>query len=96
MFEKLRPLGDRLLVKRLESEEKTASGIIIPEAAKEKAQTGAVIAAGPGRKDPNGKIIPLEVNVGDTVYFGKYAGTEADKDHLIIREEEVLGIVQKS
>jgi len=96
MFEKFRPLGDRVLVKRLEGEEKTAGGIIIPDAAKEKAQTGKVIAVGTGRKDVNGKTIAMDVNLNDVVYFGKYAGTElADKDHLIIREDEILGVVEK-
>jgi chaperonin GroES len=95
MFERLKPLGDRLLVKRIDQEEKTAGGIIIPDAAKEKAQTGAVLAVGPGRRDATGTVIPMDVQVGDVVYFGKYAGTEAGVDHLIIREDEVLGIVQK-
>lgn len=95
MFERLKPLGDRLLVKRIEQEEKTAGGIIIPDAAKEKAQTGSVLAVGPGRRDTSGAFIPMDVKVGDTIYFGKYAGTEAGVDHLIIREDEVLGIVQK-
>lgn len=95
MFEKFRPLGDRVLVKRMEGEEKTAGGIIIPDAAKEKAQTGKVIAVGTGRKDAAGNTIALDVAVNDVVYFGKYAGTEADKDHLIIREDEILGVVEK-
>lgn len=94
MFQKFRPLGDRVLVKRLESEEKTQSGIIIPDAAKEKAQTGAVVAVGAGRRDTAGNPIPMDVKVGDVVYFGKYSGTEAG-DHLIVREEEILGIVEK-
>ena len=71
MFDKLRPLGDRVLVKRMETEEKTDSGIIIPDAAKEKAQTGTILAIGPGRKDTNGTVIPLEVQVGDVIYFSK-------------------------
>jgi chaperonin GroES len=95
MFEKFKPLGDRVLVKRLEGEEKTKGGIIIPEAAKEKAQTGKVIAIGTGRKDTAGNVVPLEVRVGDVIYFGKYAGTEADNDHLIIREDEILGVIQQ-
>lgn len=92
MFENFRPLNDRVLIKRLASEEKTASGIIIPDAAKEKAQTGKVIAVGQGRTF-EGKTTPLAVKVGDVVYFGKYAGTDADKDHLIVREDDILGIV---
>ncbi len=95
MFQKFRPLGDRVLIRRLEGEEKTESGIIIPEAAKEKAQTGLVIAVGAGQRDANGNIVPLSVKVDDTVYFGKYAGTEASDDHLIIREDEILGIVEQ-
>jgi chaperonin GroES len=95
MFERLKPLGDRLLVKRIEQEERTAGGIIIPDAAKEKAQTGSVLAVGAGRRDTSGALIPMDVKVGDVIYFGKYAGTEAGVDHLIIREDEVLGIVQK-
>lgn len=95
MFEKLRPLGDRVLVKRIEEQERTQGGIIIPDAAKEKAQMGAVLATGNGRTDVTGKVTPLQVKVGDTVYFGKYAGIEAGKDHLIIKEDEILGIVEK-
>lgn len=95
MFEKFRPLGDRVLVKRLEGEEKTESGLIIPDAAKEKAQTGKVVSVGAGRRDAAGKLLPLDVKEGDVVYFGKYAGTEVDRDRLIIREDEILGIVEK-
>lgn len=95
MFAKFKPLGDRVLVKRIDDEEKTAGGIIIPDAAKEKAQTGSILAVGPGPKDSEGRYIPLEVKVGDVIYFGKYAGTEAGKDHLIIREDEILGIVER-
>lgn len=93
MVEKLRPLHDRVLIKRLDSEEKTISGIIIPDAAKEKAQTGKVIATGPGRMTPEGTIVPMSVKQGDTVYFGKYAGIEADKDYLIVKEDEILGVL---
>ncbi len=94
MFKKIRPLGDRVLVKRLEEETTTAAGIIIPEAAKEKAQTGKVLAVGPGKLDEQGKNIPMQVKVGDVIYFGKYAGTELGDEHLIIREDEILGIVE--
>ncbi len=93
MFEKFRPLYDRVLIERIESnEEKSSGGIIIPDAAKEKAQTGRVKAVGSGRVTPEGKVIPPQVKVGDTVFFGKYAGTEAARDLLIIREDEILGI----
>jgi len=95
MFEKFRPLGDRVLVKRIEEQEKTIGGIIIPDAAKEKAQTGKVLAVGPGKMDNSGKVIPAQVKTGDVIYFGKYAGTDAGHDYLIIKEDEILGIVEK-
>lgn len=95
MFEKLKPLGDRVLVKRIEAEERTASGLYIPEGAKEKAQTGAVIAVGAGRRDVTGNLLPMAVKVGDMVYFGKYSGTEAGKDYLIVKEDEILGVVEQ-
>ena len=95
MLTTLRPLQDRLLVQRIEgNEEKTVGGIIIPDAAKEKAQTGKVLAAGPGRLTPEGKLIPMQVKKGDTIFFGKYAGTEAGENLIVIREDEVLGIVE--
>lgn len=94
MFEKFRPLGDRILVRRLDSEDKSASGlIIIPDVAKEKTQAGKVIAVGPGRTF-EGKTTPLAVNINDVVYFGKYAGTETGDNHVVIREDDVLGIVE--
>jgi chaperonin GroES len=95
MFEKFKPLGDRVLVKRIDEEEKTAGGIIIPDAAKEKAQTGSVLAIGAGRRSAEGAVIPLDVKPGDIIYFGKYSGTEAGSDHLILREDEILGIVER-
>ena len=95
MIPKIRPLYDRVLVKRLETEEKTKGGIIIPDTAKEKGQTGEVIAVGSGRISKDGKITPLIVKEGDTVYFGKYSGTDLGEDHIIIREDEILGIVTK-
>lgn len=94
MFEKFRPLGDRVLISRIEDEEKTAGGIYIPDAAREKAQTGKVIAVGTGRIDTTGRVTPLHVSVGDLVYFGKYSGTDAGKDYLIVREDEILGIIE--
>jgi len=95
MLEKLRPLGDRVLVQRTEvAEEKTLGGIIIPDAAKEKAQQGKVLAVGPGKVTPEGKTIPVQVSKGDVVYFGKYAGTEAGEGLLILREDEILGILE--
>lgn len=95
MVEKIRPLLDRVLVKRLANEEKTSGGIIIPDVAKEKAQTGKVIAVGAGRLLGDGKVMPLQVKVGDIVFLPKYAGTEASGEHVIIKEEEILGIVEQ-
>ncbi|HEV2600685.1 MAG TPA: co-chaperone GroES [Candidatus Babeliales bacterium] len=95
MFDQFRPLGDKVLVKRIEQEEKTAFGIIIPDAAKEKAQTGVVLAVGPGRFNGT-TVVPMNVAIGDKVYFGKYSGTEADRDHLIIKEDDILGIIKQS
>lgn len=95
MFKKIRPLQDRVLVERIESEQKTASGIYIPDAAKEKAQTAKVIAVGTGRTTKTGEIIPVAVKAGDVVFFGKYAGTEADDMHVILREDEILGVVEE-
>jgi chaperonin GroES len=95
---KLKPLGDRLVVEPIEREERTASGIILPETAKEKPQEGKVLAAGPGRTDDDGKRIPMDVKVGDTVLYAKYAGTEVkinDKKLLILKESDVLAIVEK-
>lgn len=93
-FENIQPLSDRALVKRLENEAMTPGGLFIPDAAKEKGQKGKVLAVGPGKMTPDGKIIPLAVQAGDIVYFGKYAGTEAGNDYLIVREDEILGIVK--
>jgi chaperonin GroES len=95
---KIRPLQDRVLVKRLdESEEKTKGGIIIPDTAKEKPQQGKVVAAGKGKANDEGKVMPLDVKVGDTVLFGKYSGSEIKiegVEHLIMREEDILGVVE--
>ncbi len=93
---KIRPLQDRVIVKRLEEETKTASGLIIPDTAKEKPQRGVIVAAGPGKKDDNGKLIPLDVKAKDKVLFSKYAGTEIKIDGeelLIMREEDIMGII---
>jgi len=92
----IRPLQDRIIVKRLEEEEKTAGGIIIPDAAKEKPMQGEVVAAGKGKVNENGKVNPLDVKVGDKILFGKYAGTEVKLDgdeYLIMREDDVLGVL---
>lgn len=95
MFEKFRPLGDRVLVKRIEDQDKTEGGIIIPDAAKEKTQTGSIVAIGTGRRDKDGKVMPLAVKAGDVIYFGKFSGTEAGEDHLILREDDILGILEQ-
>jgi len=94
---KIRPLQDRILVKRVDEEEKTAGGIIIPDTAKEKPQEGRVVAAGNGKIQENGDVQPLDVKKGDRVLFSKYAGTEVNiegVEHLIIREDDVLGILE--
>ena len=94
---KIRPLGDRLLVQRIEEEDKSAGGIIIPDSAKEKPQEGKVVAAGKGKMLDDGKMVPLEVKAGDRILFGKYAGTEVKiegEEHLIMREDDVLGIIE--
>ena len=94
---KIRPLQDRILVKRLDEEEKTKGGIIIPDTAKEKPQEGKVMAVGKGKVGEDGKVQPLDVKKGDKVLFSKYAGTEVNiegDEHLIIREDDVLGVVE--
>jgi len=92
----VRPLRDRLLVERVEEQEQKVGGIIIPDTAKEKPQQGKVVAAGNGRVTDEGKLLPLDVKAGDSILFGKYAGTEIKiegKEYLILREDEVLGVV---
>jgi chaperonin GroES len=95
---KIRPLHDRVLVKRLEEERKTASGIVIPDTATEKPDQGEVLAVGPGKKDDNGKIIPMGLKVGDRVLFGKYAGQGVKVDGeelLVMREDDIMGVIEK-
>ncbi len=95
---KLRPLHDRVILKRVAEDDKTAGGLIIPEAAKEKQARGTVVAVGPGRSDDSGKRTALDVKKGDTVLFGKYAGTEVKvdgEDLIIVREEEILAVLEK-
>jgi len=94
---KVRPLRDRILVKRIEEGEQRVGGIIIPDSAKEKPQQGRVVAVGKGRVSDKGQVFPLDVKEGDTILFGKYAGSEIKLDgleYLIIREEEVLGVLE--
>ena len=93
---KIRPLHDRVIVKRLEEERKTASGIVIPDAAAEKPDQGQILAVGPGKRDENGKHVALDVKVGDRVLFGKYAGQTVKVDGeevLVMREEDIMGVV---
>jgi chaperonin GroES len=93
----LRPLQDRIIVKRVEEETKTAGGLFIPETAKEKPQRGKIVAVGNGKKTEEGKVLPLDVKVGDTVLFGKYAGTEIKVDGddlLMMREDDILAVVE--
>ncbi|MEK6602064.1 MAG: co-chaperone GroES [Candidatus Binatota bacterium] len=95
---KIRPLQDRVIVKRIAEEEKTKGGIIIPDTAKEKPQEGRVVAVGKGKVNEDGKIIPLDVKVNDRILFGKYSGSEINIDgeeHMIMREEDILGVIEK-
>ena len=94
---KIRPLQDRVIVKRIAEEEKTKGGIIIPDTAKEKPQEGKIIAVGKGKANDDGKVMPLDVKVGDKILFGKYSGSEVKlngEEHLIMREEDILGVVE--
>ncbi len=93
----VKPLGDRVLVQPIEAQEVKKGGIIIPDTAKEKPQEGKVVAVGPGKRDDNGKLIPMDVKKGDRVLYSKYGGTEIkidEKDYLIMREDDILGIVE--
>jgi chaperonin GroES len=94
-----RPLGDRVLVRRVEEEEKTKGGIIIPDTAKEKPQEGEVIAVGPGTRDDDGKVTPLDVHIGERILFGKWSGTEVKidgEDLIIMKESDILGVVERT
>jgi chaperonin GroES len=96
---KFRPLHDRVVLTRIDAEEKTAGGIIIPDTAKEKPQQGKVVAIGPGGRDENGKLIPIDVNVGDRVLFGKWSGTEVKIDgveYLIMKESDIMGVLTEA
>jgi len=95
---KIRPLQDRVIVKRIEEEEKSKGGIIIPDTAKEKPQEGKIVAVGKGKTNDDGKVTPLDVKVNDRVLFGKYSGSEIvfdGEEHLIMREDDILGIIEK-
>ena len=94
-----RPLHDRVVVKRIEGEEKTKGGIIIPDSAKEKPQEGKIIAVGPGGRDESGKLTPLDVKAGDRVLFGKWSGTEVKLDgveYLIMKESDIMGVIEQT
>lgn len=94
---KFRPLHDRILVERVESEERTKGGIILPDTAKEKPQQGKIVAVGTGKRTEDGKIIPMELKAGDTILFGKYSGSEIKiegVEYLIMKEDDVLGLVE--
>jgi chaperonin GroES len=94
---KFRPLHDRVVVRRLEAEEKTSGGIIIPDTAKEKPMEGEIVAAGPGARDEAGKLVPLDVKAGDRILFGKWSGTEVKLDGeelLIMKESDIMGIIE--
>src|SRR3954451_13255773 len=96
---KFRPLHDRVVVERITAEEKTAGGIIIPDTAKEKPQQGKIVAVGPGGRDENGKLIPIDVKPGDLVLFGKWSGTEVKidgHDYLIMKESDIMGVLDQS
>ncbi|KIX85165.1 co-chaperone GroES [Vermiphilus pyriformis] len=95
MFEKFRPLGDRVLVRRTQEQERTLGGLYIPDSAKEKPQMGKVVRAGEGERiSATGAIVPLPVKEGDTIYFSKYAGTELSSDFLVVRKDEILGVLE--
>jgi chaperonin GroES len=94
-----RPLHDRVVVRRVDAEEKTAGGIIIPDTAKEKPQQGEVLAVGPGKRDETGKLVPLDVKAGDQILFGKWSGTEVKvdgEDLLIMKEDDIMGVVESA
>ncbi|MGE0564926.1 MAG: co-chaperone GroES [Pseudolabrys sp.] len=96
---KFRPLHDRVVVKRLTAEEKTAGGIIIPDTAQEKPSQGEIVAVGPGGRDETGKLIPIDLKVGDTVLFGKWSGTEVKidgQDLLIMKESDIMGVIEQT
>jgi chaperonin GroES len=96
---KFRPLHDRIVIRRVEAEEKTAGGIIIPDTVQEKPQQGEVIAVGPGGRDETGKLIPIDLKVGDRVLFGKWSGTEVKldgKDLLIMKESDIMGVIEQA
>lgn len=95
MFQKLRPLGNYVWVELIEKNEKTAGGLFIPDAAKEKTQTAKVLATGPGKQTSNGNLVPMQVAIGDVVFFGKFSGIAAGDKFMVLKEEDILGIVEQ-
>ncbi len=95
MFQKLRPLHNNVLIKLVEEKTKTAGGLYIPDAAKQNTQTGVIVAAGTGVRNEKGELIPLSVKVGDTVFFAKFAGTKADEKLMVIKEDDILGVIEE-
>ena len=94
MFDKFRPLHNNVWVQRIEEETKTAGGLYIPDAAKQETQTGKVLAVGTGVRNEKGELMPLAVKVGDTIFFGKYVGTKAGEKFVVLKEDDILGIVE--
>ena len=94
MFQKLRPLGNHVWVELIEKNDRTQGGLFIPDAAKEKTQTAKVLATGPGKISGNGTITPMQVHIGDVVFFGKFSGIQAGEKFMILKEEDILGIVE--
>ena len=94
MFQKLRPLNNHVWVELIEKNERTQGGLFIPDAAKEKTQTAKVLAVGPGKSSVNGALIPMQVQIGDTVFFGKFSGIQAGDKFMVLKEEDILGIVE--
>lgn len=94
MFTHFKPLGNNVWVELIQENQKTAGGLYIPDAAQEKTQKAKVLAVGQGKVTLEGKIIPMQVKVGDIIFFGKFSGTQAGKDHLVLREDDILGIIE--
>ena len=94
MFTNFKPLGNNVWVELIQENQKTAGGLYIPDAAQEKTQKAKVLAVGQGKVTADGAVIPMQVKVGDTVFFGKFSGTQAGKDHLVLREDDILGIIE--
>ena len=95
MFQKLRPLHNNVLIQKIEESAKTAGGLYIPDAAKQDTQTGVIMATGTGIRNEKGELLPMSVKVGDKVFFGKYAGVKADDKFVVIKEEDILGIIEE-